>query len=58
MAVVTIFRGPGAFGREIATRVAGKLGFELVDKVRLSKLWSEVDLDEASLKNVYQSIQT
>jgi len=52
MAVITISREPGAFGEEVAARVAGHLGFVLVDKNRLAQLWSEMDLDEAELKNV------
>jgi len=52
MAVITISREPGAFSKEIAARLAGKLGFVLVDKVRLAQLWSEADLDEASLESV------
>jgi len=47
MAVVTISREPGALGEEIAARLAGRLGFMLVDKARLAQMWSEVDLDEA-----------
>jgi cytidylate kinase len=52
MAVITIYRDPGAFGKEIAARVAGQLGFVLIDKAYLVTLWSEVDLDEASLESV------
>ena len=49
MAVITISREPGALGEEIAARVAGQLGFLLVDKARLEHLWKEIDLDEANL---------
>ncbi len=52
MAVITISREPGALGKDVAARVAGQLGFVLVDKARLAQLWSEVDLDEASLGGV------
>jgi cytidylate kinase len=47
MAVITISREPGSLGEEVAARVAGRLGFMLVDRARLSQVWSEVDLDEA-----------
>jgi len=46
MAVITISREPGALGEEIAARVAGKLGFLLVDKTRLFEMWREAGLDE------------
>ena len=52
MAVITISREPGTFGEEIAARLAGKLGFMLVDRTRLVEFWSEVDPDAASFKNV------
>ena len=52
MAVITISREPGALGRDVAARVAGHLGFVLVDKARLAQLWSEVDLDEINLGGV------
>lgn len=52
MAVITISREPGTFGKEIAARVAGQLGFVLVDKAHLARLWSEADLDEVSLESV------
>jgi len=56
MAVVTISREPGAMGEELAARVAGQLGFVLVDKSRIVQLWREVDLDETSLPEVDESI--
>ena len=56
MAVITISREPGAFGEEIAARLAGHLGFMLVDKARLGEFWHEVDPDMASLKNVDERI--
>lgn len=52
MAVVTISREPGVFGEEVAARVAGRLGYTLVDDVRLQQLWTEVDLDEGTLGSV------
>ena len=52
MAVITITREPGAFGEDIAARLAGKLGFMLVDKARLVEYWSEVDPDAAGFKNI------
>ena len=52
MAVITISREPGAFGEEIAARLAGRLGFMLVDKARLVEFWSEVDPDAANIRNV------
>lgn len=52
MAIITISREPGAYGEEIAARLAGKLGFMLLDKARLVDYWSEVDPDAASLANI------
>ena len=51
MAVITISEEPGALGHEVAARVAGQLGFLLVDRALLSKLWREVDLDETTLES-------
>jgi cytidylate kinase len=56
MAVITISREPGVGGEEIAARLAGKLGFLLVDKTHLSRLWREIDLDEAKLSSVDECI--
>lgn len=56
MAVITISREPGAGGEEIAARLAGKLGFLLVDKMHLARLWREIDLDEAKLSSVDELI--
>ena len=56
MAVITISREPGTGGEEIAARLAGKLGFLLVDKHRLSELWREIDLDESKLFRVDEDI--
>ena len=56
MAGITISRDPGAFGEEIAARLAGKLGFLLIDKAHLVRLWREMDLDEASLARVDETI--
>ena len=56
MAVVTISREPGVQGEEIAARVAGRLGFSLVDKARLVQLSGEMDLDEARLNKADEAI--
>jgi len=56
MAVITISREPGTGGEEIAARLAGKLGFLLVDKHRLSELWREIDLDESKLFHIDEDI--
>jgi len=56
MAVITISRDPGALGEEVAARVAGQLGFLLVDKARLTQLFSEIDLDETKLTRVDEEI--
>lgn len=56
MAVITISREPGTFGEEVAARVAGKLGFLLVDKARLSELWGEADLDDGRLAHVDETL--
>jgi cytidylate kinase len=56
MAVITISREPGALGEEIAARVAGHLGFLLVDKAHLTQLWTEIDLDEDQLARVDEKI--
>jgi cytidylate kinase len=45
MAVVTISREPGALGEEVAARLCGLLGFLLVDKAHLAKLWNGNDLN-------------
>ncbi|MEM5788552.1 MAG: cytidylate kinase family protein [Syntrophobacteraceae bacterium] len=49
MAVITISREPGTLGEEVAARVAGLLGFLLVDRAPLAQFWREMDLDEAAL---------
>jgi cytidylate kinase len=46
MAVVTISRQEGTGGEEIAARVAGWLGFTLIDKDRVRQLLDEADLGE------------
>ncbi|HOV84951.1 MAG TPA: cytidylate kinase family protein [Syntrophobacteraceae bacterium] len=46
MAVITISRQPGAFGEEVAARVAGVLGFLLVDRARLARFRQEMGLRE------------
>ena len=56
MAVITISRDPGASGEEIAARLAGRLGFVLIDKSHLVRLWQESDLDEMSLARVDEKI--
>jgi len=56
MAVITISGDPGAWSREVAARLAGRLGFSLVDKTRLVQLSGEMDLDEAKLRRVDESI--
>ncbi len=57
MAVITISRQPGALGEEVAARVAGQLGFSLVDKARLAQLSGEMDLDEARLRKMDEAIR-
>lgn len=49
MAVITISGEPGSPSEEVAARVAGRLGFSLVDKARLARLAHEIDLDETKL---------
>jgi cytidylate kinase len=49
MAIITISREPGALGEEVAARIAGQLGFMLVDKARLAQLWKEKNLDETEM---------
>jgi cytidylate kinase len=56
MAVITISREPGALGEELAARLAGLLGFFLIDKARLTQLWSEADLDQSKLARVDEEI--
>jgi cytidylate kinase len=56
MAVITIFREPGTLGKEVAARIAGRLGFSLVDTTKLVQLSGEVDLDEARLVKVDEAI--
>lgn len=46
MAVITISREPGCLGEEVAARVAGRLGFLLLDKSRLAHIWREKGHDE------------
>lgn len=54
MAVVTISREPGTLGEEVAARLCGFLGFLLVDKAHLAKLYNEDDLSgtEASVGRI------
>ncbi len=56
MAVITVYREPGAMGKEVSARVAGHLGYCLVDRARLVQLSGEVDLDEARLIKVEEAI--
>jgi cytidylate kinase len=56
MAVITISREPGCMGREIAARLAGRLGFSLIDKAALAQLSGEMDLDEARLRKMDEAI--
>jgi hypothetical protein len=56
MAVITISRDPGAFGEELAARLAGKLGFLLIDKAHLVRLRREMDLSETSLERIDEII--
>ena len=56
MAVITISREPGALGEEVAARLAGLLGFMVVDKARLAQMWKEVDLDEAKLARLDEGV--
>lgn len=51
-----MYREPGSLGKEVAARVAGHLGFSLVDKTKLIQLCAEVDLDEARLLKVDEAI--
>lgn len=55
MAIITISREPAAGGEEIAARLAGKLGYLLVDRTRLTGLWREIDLDEEKLDSIDES---
>jgi len=56
MAVITVSAEPGTPGEEMAARIAGHLGFSLVDKARLAQLSGEMDLDEARLQKVDKAI--
>jgi cytidylate kinase len=56
MAVITITSRPGCQGGEIAARLAGHLGFMLVDKTSFAQLSGEIDLDEAGLREVDEAI--
>ncbi|MGA2402301.1 MAG: cytidylate kinase family protein [Syntrophobacteraceae bacterium] len=56
MAVITISGEPGSPGEEVAARVAGHLGFSLVDKAGLAQLGGEMDLDEARLRKADEAI--
>ncbi len=56
MAVITVYREPGTLGKEVAARIAGRLGFSLIDRAGLVQLCREVDLDEAGLLKVDEAI--
>ena len=56
MAVITISGEPGTPTEEVAARLAGHLGFSLVDKARLAQLAGEMDLDEAKLSKLGEAI--
>ncbi|MDY0039466.1 MAG: cytidylate kinase-like family protein, partial [Desulforhabdus sp.] len=58
MAVITISREPGVGGEEIAARLAGKLGFLLVDKAHLTRLWREINLEDEELSSVDERVPT
>ncbi|MGC9196140.1 MAG: cytidylate kinase family protein [Syntrophobacteraceae bacterium] len=55
MAVITVLREPGTMGKEVAARLAGRLGFSLIDRARLVQLCGEVDLDEARLLKIEEA---
>jgi hypothetical protein len=55
MAVVTISSAPGAFGEELAARVAGHLGFSLIDKKSLSHIRDEINSDESPVCGAKES---
>ncbi len=57
MAVITISGEPGTPSEEVAARLAGHLGFSLVDKARVSQLAGELDLDEAKLSRLGEAIE-
>jgi hypothetical protein len=48
MAVVTISSEPWAFGEELAARVAGRLGFSLIDEKSLAPIRDEVNPGEST----------
>jgi cytidylate kinase len=56
MAVITISGEPGTPTEEVAARLAGRLGYSLVDKARVSQLAGEMDLDEAKLSRLGEAI--
>lgn len=56
MAVITISGESGTPTEEIAARLAGRLGFSLVDKTRVSQLAGEMDMDEAKLSELGEAI--
>lgn len=48
MAIITISREPGTLGEEVGARLAGFLGYMLVDRACLAQFWQEMNLDEAN----------
>ncbi len=56
MAVITISRQTGSGGEEIAARLAGKLGFSLVDRETIQQLLEENDLEEIDLSSVDEKV--
>ncbi len=56
MAVITISGEPGALTEEVAARLAGRLGFSIVDKARVAQLAGEMGLDDARLSKVDETV--
>lgn len=56
MAVVTIAREAGVFGEEVASRLAGRLGFLLVNKERIAQLKSESGLEDIETEALEESV--
>jgi len=56
MAVITISGEPGVLDKEVAARLAGQLGFLLIDKAGIAQLSGEMDLEEARLQKVDEAI--
>jgi cytidylate kinase len=56
MAVITISMEPGAHGEELAARIAGHLGFVLLDDAYLADLWREADLDAMKPESAEEAV--